>query len=112
MWFPYPTVLTAARRRRKGWRMSFDVLVTAPQLETAGRRLLEEAGCRLDFIRAVGDRADMERLLATRRYDGLVSRSIPLSAAAIASCPTLRVISRAARETGGPLSPRLRSGSM
>jgi D-3-phosphoglycerate dehydrogenase len=76
--------------------MPFDILVTAPTLEEAGRTPLEQAGCRLDFVSPAGARSVMERMLATRRYDGVLSRSIPISGVAMASCPTLRVISRAA----------------
>ena len=79
--------------------MAFDVLVTAPRLEDAGRALLEAAGCRLDFVPVENARAAMERMLAARRYDGVLSRFVPISAAAMASCPTLRVISRAAAGT-------------
>jgi D-3-phosphoglycerate dehydrogenase len=76
--------------------MSFRILVTAPQLEPAGHALLEDAGCRLDFVAPAGARAVMEALLAANAYEGVLSRSIPISGAAIASCPSLRVISRAA----------------
>jgi D-3-phosphoglycerate dehydrogenase len=76
--------------------MPFDILVTAPRLEPAGTALLEEAGCRVTFVSAEGGRAEMERLLATRRFDGVISRFLPITGAAMASCPALRVISRAA----------------
>ncbi|WP_270934038.1 NAD(P)-dependent oxidoreductase [Falsiroseomonas oryzae] len=76
--------------------MSFDILVTAPTLEPAGRALLDAAGCRLDFVSFEGGRAEMEAKLAARRWDGVISRFLPISAAAMDSCPSLRVISRAA----------------
>jgi D-3-phosphoglycerate dehydrogenase len=76
--------------------MSLRILVTAPQLEAPGRELLEGAGCLLDYVSPAGDRAAMEGKLAATRFDGILSRSIPISAAAMASCPSLRVISRAA----------------
>jgi D-3-phosphoglycerate dehydrogenase len=76
--------------------MSFHILITAPQLEAAGRAPLDDAGCRLDFVAPAGARAVMERMLASNAYDGVLSRFIPISGEAIASCPSLRVISRAA----------------
>jgi len=76
--------------------MAFDILVTAPRLEAAGRQLLEEAGCRLDFVSFEGGRAEMERKLAERSWHGVISRFLPISAEAMESCPTLKVISRAA----------------
>ena len=74
--------------------MGFEVLVTAPRLEAPGLELLQRAGCRVTFVD--GGRPETERLLASRPFDGLLSRFVPISATAIASCPTLRVISRAA----------------
>lgn len=76
--------------------MAFHILVTAPRLEPAGLELLESVGCRITFVPAEGGRAEMERLLAAERFDGVISRFLPMSGAAVASCPTLRVISRAA----------------
>ncbi|MDO9499184.1 hydroxyacid dehydrogenase [Falsiroseomonas sp.] len=76
--------------------MSFHVLVTAPRLEPAGLALLEAAGCQVDFVTAEGGRAELEHKLATLPVQGVISRFLPLTGAAIASCPTLRVISRAA----------------
>jgi D-3-phosphoglycerate dehydrogenase len=79
--------------------MSHRILVTAPRLEDAGRALLEAAGCRLDFVPVEDARAAMGRMLATTAYDGVLSRFVPISAEAMASCPSLRVISRAAAGT-------------
>ena len=79
--------------------MSHRILVTAPRLEDAGRALLEDAGCRLDFVPVEQARAVMERMLAATPYDGVLSRFVPISGAAMASCPSLRVISRAAAGT-------------
>lgn len=79
--------------------MSHRILVTAPRLEDAGRALLEDAGCRLDFVPVEDARAVMERMLAATPYDGVLSRFVPISGAAMASCPSLRVISRAAAGT-------------
>jgi D-3-phosphoglycerate dehydrogenase / 2-oxoglutarate reductase len=76
--------------------MAKAILITAPRLEQAGRDLLDAAGCRLDFVPLEDARATMERMLAATRYDAVLSRFVPISAAAMASCPSLRVISRAA----------------
>jgi D-3-phosphoglycerate dehydrogenase len=74
--------------------MGFEILVTSPEFDPAGVAVLEEAGCRLDYVAA--GRPEMERRLAEKPYDGVISRFIPISGAAMASCPSLRVISRAA----------------
>jgi D-3-phosphoglycerate dehydrogenase len=76
--------------------MSFDILVTAPRFEPAGLDLLQAAGCRVHFVSAEGGRAEMERKLREERFDGVISRFIPISGEVIAAAPALRVISRAA----------------
>ncbi|HEV7267686.1 MAG TPA: hydroxyacid dehydrogenase [Falsiroseomonas sp.] len=76
--------------------MAFDILVTAPRLEPAGRALLEAAGCRLAFVSLEGGREELARKLSATPFDGVISRFVPISAEAMAGCPTLRVISRAA----------------
>jgi D-3-phosphoglycerate dehydrogenase len=76
--------------------MALDILVTAPSLEPAGRALLEDAGCRLDFVSLAGGRAETERKLAGTAFHGVISRFVPISGDAMASCPSLRAISRAA----------------
>lgn len=72
--------------------MPFTVLMTAPTLAPAGRDVLDQAGCRTLF--AAGGVPDMERLLATEPVDAVISRTLSISAEAMASCRTLRVISR------------------
>ena len=74
----------------------FEILVTHPFLDQPGLGMLEEAGCTVHFLTPDGGRAEMERLLATIPFDGVLSRIIPISAEAMARCPTIRVISRAA----------------
>ncbi len=76
--------------------MTFRILVTAARLEAAGLDQLVAAGCQVDFLPKDGDRAAMEAMLAATPYDGVLSRAIPITDAAMACCPTLRVISRAA----------------
>ncbi len=76
--------------------MTFRILVTAARFEPPGPELLREAGCAVDYLPRDSDRAAMEAMLAAHPYDGVISRAVPISAAAMASCPTLRVISRPA----------------
>lgn len=75
---------------------SFDVLVTHNYLDQPGLGMLEDAGCRVRFLTADGGKAEMERRLAEIAFDGVVSRIIPIQAATMDLCPSLRVISRAA----------------
>ena len=74
--------------------MTFEVFVTAPRLAPAGLALLQQQGCALTFLRAADDAAEVERLMAAHRFDAVISRTAQLSAAAIAACPSLKVISK------------------
>ncbi|MDB5847351.1 MAG: hydroxyacid dehydrogenase [Rhodoferax sp.] len=74
--------------------MAFTIFVTAPTLAPAGLRILEEAGCRVIFMRDGNSAAEVEATLAAEPVDAVISRTVALSAAAIRSCPTLRVISK------------------
>jgi D-3-phosphoglycerate dehydrogenase len=76
--------------------MTLRILITAPQLDPSALRLLEEVGAASDFVSFEGGRAEMESRLAAQPYDGIISRFLPISAAAMDSAPRLRVISRAA----------------
>jgi D-3-phosphoglycerate dehydrogenase len=76
--------------------MTFRILVTAPHLEADGLALLTGAGCIVDFVTLEGGRSEMERKLAAAPYDAVISRAIPITGAVMATCPTLRTISRAA----------------
>ena len=75
---------------------SFDVLVTHSYLDQPGLGMLEDAGCRVQFLAADGGQAEMQRRLAETAFDGVISRIVPISAASMDLCPSLRVISRAA----------------
>ena len=70
--------------------MTFEVFVTAPTLAPAGRAVLERHGCVLTFLGG----AEVEALMASRRFDAVISRTAELSASAIAACPSLKVISK------------------
>ncbi len=74
--------------------MSFTIFVTAPRLAAAGQQLLEQAGCRVLYLPAGSDAEEVGRILAGEPVDAVISRTAELSAAAIAGCPTLKVISK------------------
>ncbi|MDE1167740.1 MAG: hydroxyacid dehydrogenase [Pseudomonas sp.] len=74
--------------------MPHTLLVTAPTLARAGLDLLAAQDCRVLFIAAGQGAADIERLMAREPIDAVISRTLDLSAAAIAACPTLKVISK------------------
>lgn len=67
------------------------VLVTWDHLAEPGPTILRDAGCEVLYAR---DSAEVEELLRTRPLDAVVSRTVPLDAAALGSCPTLRGISK------------------
>ncbi|GAB7531190.1 hydroxyacid dehydrogenase [Pseudomonas sp. 3A(2025)] len=72
--------------------MTYTILVTAQRLAPAGLSLLEQRGCRVLFVRAGQEVADIERLMATEPVDAVISRTFELSEQAINACPTLKVI--------------------
>lgn len=74
--------------------MTYTILVTAPKLAPAGTNRLKEAGCRLLYIEDANSPTEVENILATQPVDAVISRTVSLSAAAIRSCPTLKVISK------------------
>lgn len=74
--------------------MSYTVLVTASKLASAGVRLLEEAQYRVLFMKDANSVEELDSLMASEAVDAVISRTVQLSAKAIASCPTLKVISK------------------
>jgi D-3-phosphoglycerate dehydrogenase len=70
------------------------ILVTAPKLAPAGVDLLTRAGARVLYLSASGDAGEVERIMAAEPVDAVISRTVTLSAQAIAACPTLKVISK------------------
>ena len=72
--------------------MPFNVLVTAPVLGPRGLEKLQGAGCRVLFVKKGHE--ELERLMAAEPIDAVISRTLELDAAAIKSCPSLRVISK------------------
>lgn len=70
------------------------ILVTAPRLAPAGAELLDRAGARVIFLSSPDDAQEVERIMASEPVDAVISRTVTLSARAIASCATLKVISK------------------
>ncbi|GJG97620.1 hydroxyacid dehydrogenase [Cupriavidus pauculus] len=70
------------------------ILVTAPRLAPAGASLLDRAGARVIYLSSADAEQEVERIMATEPVDAVISRTVTLSGQAIASCPTLKVISK------------------
>jgi D-3-phosphoglycerate dehydrogenase len=69
----------------------FTVLVTAPAFAARGVEMLEQGGCRILYAKS---EEEIARILATEPVDGIISRTLPLSGAAMGACATLRVVSK------------------
>lgn len=74
--------------------MPHTILVTAPKLASAGLDLLNAEDCRVLFVAPEQGAEDIERIMASEPVDAVISRTLDLTAKAIASCPTLKVISK------------------
>ncbi|KGD96798.1 hydroxyacid dehydrogenase [Achromobacter sp. RTa] len=74
--------------------MSHTVFVTAPKLHPAGVAVLEQHGARILYLSQPDSAEEVERTMAAEPVDAVISRTAPLSAAAIAACPSLKVISK------------------
>lgn len=74
--------------------MPHTILVTAPKLASAGLDLLNAEGCRVLFVGPEQGAEDIERIMASEPVDAVISRTLDLTAKAIQSCPTLKVISK------------------
>lgn len=74
--------------------MSYTVLVTAPSLHPSGLRLLEARGCSIDFIDPKIGAPQLHAKLASRSYDGIVSRTVRLDGGCFDACPSLAAVSR------------------
>ncbi|MCC3720797.1 hydroxyacid dehydrogenase [Rouxiella badensis] len=72
--------------------MTYKFLMTAPALGAAGRKVLADAGCEVDYLQNANDEKEVEQLMETRAYDAVISRTVNLTAKAIASCPSLKII--------------------
>ncbi|MGI4778405.1 MAG: hydroxyacid dehydrogenase [Janthinobacterium lividum] len=74
--------------------LNITVFVTAPKLAKPGVDLLAQAGARVIYLSDPNDALEVERIMATEPVDAVISRTVALSAKAIGSCPTLKVISK------------------
>lgn len=70
------------------------ILMTADRLAQPGVRLIAEAGHELRLLTADDKAAQMAQIMATEPVAALISRTLKVTAAHIASCPSLRIISR------------------
>lgn len=74
--------------------MTFSIFVTAPRLAQSGVDLLAQANARVIYLKDGNSAEEVEHIMATEPVDAVISRTVALSAKAIASCPTLKVISK------------------
>lgn len=73
---------------------SYTVLMSWDFLADPGPAILRASGCELLVLSESRDKAELDHLLGTRPVDAVISRSLELDAAALRSCPTLKVISK------------------
>lgn len=74
--------------------MTPTIFVTAPRLAPSGVEFLDQAQARVIYLQNGNDVQEVERIMASEPIDAVISRTVDLSATAIASCPTLKVISK------------------
>lgn len=72
--------------------MTHTILVTAPTLAAEGLELLSARGCRVLFIEQGQGAAAIEALMAREAVDAVISRTLELSATALAASPALKVV--------------------
>lgn len=72
--------------------MTYRFLVTTTSLGQGGRTLLADANCAVDYLDNANDASEVERRMSSVPYDAVISRTVELSAKAIAACPTLKII--------------------
>ena len=70
------------------------ILMTADRLAPKAVQAITKAGPELLLLRSDDPAREMTAILASRPVDALISRTLPVTAAHIASCPSLRIISR------------------
>lgn len=70
------------------------VLMSWDSLAEPGPAILRDGGCELLVLTGSRDKAEVDELLRTRPIDAVISRTIELDAAALRSCPSLKVISK------------------
>ncbi|MDO5898819.1 hydroxyacid dehydrogenase [Agrobacterium sp. Azo12] len=74
--------------------LAYTIFITASTLHPDGVAILEAANCALIYLNEDGDEATVGSILANNAVDAVISRTVNLSGKAIASCPSLKVISK------------------
>ena len=74
--------------------MTHTIFVTAATLAQAGSQALQDAGCRVIYLKDPADAAEVEAVMAREPVDAVISRTVDLSPRAIERCATLKVISK------------------
>lgn len=70
------------------------ILMTANRLAPKAVQVIADAGHELLLLNSDDPAGELTQILATRPVDAVISRTLPITAAHIASCPTLGIISR------------------
>lgn len=74
--------------------MTYTIFVTAQRLAQSGVDLLNQANARIIYLQDPNSIEEVEHIMATEPVDAVISRTVALTAKAIDSCPTLKVISK------------------
>ena len=74
--------------------MAYTILVTAPSLAPAGLELLRGRGCDVQFVENFSAIDRLTEKFAHIPIDAVISRTMQITEAMMASCPTLKVISK------------------
>ena len=86
--------MTPAQRPIASEGTTHTIFVTAPTLAQAGADVLQAAGARVIYLPTADDVHAVRHIMATEPVDAVISRTVALDAEAIASCPTLKVVSK------------------
>lgn len=86
--------MTPAQRPIASEGTTYTIFVTAPKLAQAGVDVLQAAGARVIYLPSADDEHAVRHIMATEPVDAVISRTVMLDAEAIASCPTLKVVSK------------------
>ena len=72
----------------------FDVVMTSPFLTPAAVAVLEEAGCRIHYMRAYPTAAEVAARVAEVQAHAVLTRQGPVTVAALEASPNLRIVAR------------------
>ncbi|UUZ63046.1 hypothetical protein LP417_25335 [Polaromonas sp. P1-6] len=67
--------------------MSHTIFVTAAKLAQAGAQLLQDAGCRVIYMKDPSDAAEVEAVLASEPVDTVISRTVELTRVRLSVAP-------------------------